>query len=111
MDYKYKDGTIVKAGDVCFYSEDDGTNKWHYANGIYEIIELEDGLNSKAIFFTQDDGYTLKRITDDTPVHLKFCCGLDVTDGNTLDSFIKVGEITNPSFFDNHFINSNYARK
>lgn len=106
----YKNGVQVRDGDVCFYSEDDGSNEWHYANSLCRIIERNGELHSQTFFYTQDDGYTLKPLTDyDDAVPIKHCVG--VGGGDVLKDFTKVGTVNNEMLFDEKYVNDKYARK
>ena len=72
MEFLYKNGTPVKDGDLCFYTEFDGKNwGYNYANGLHEIFEHQGKLWSRCILFTKDNGNTFNTI-DDIPLELKY---------------------------------------
>jgi hypothetical protein len=65
--YTDKNGTVIKAGDICYYSELPYSN---YADSLCEIIELGGRLHSK----THVVNYlgTYKNHNDEDPIDLKF---------------------------------------
>ncbi len=103
--YYYRNGQEVKAGDFCFYSEDDGDRDFHYANSIVEIVEVNGELSSSFIYGTNDDGLTLHKI-DDTPLDVWYSC--DYTeDSNVLKHYIKIDNFKD----DVKWVNENFGRK
>lgn len=54
--YIYRTGEEVKENDICFYSEDDGSHEWHYADSINLIVEHKGVLKTKAFVITDIDG-------------------------------------------------------
>ncbi len=105
----YKDGAEVQAGDICFYSEDDGTDRYHYANAIAMIESIEGKLYSRAVFFTQNNGYTLKSIYDEA-VSLEHAC-IEKDGRNILESYTKIGTTEDSHLLNEDYINQHYARK
>lgn len=81
--YFYKDGTKVCVGDICFYSEADGEGNWHYADGIYELTELNNDIYPKAKVITMDDAKTF--IDYDEPEHNMVSLRYGIND------FVKIG--------------------
>jgi len=105
--YYYRNGEQVKAGDFCFYSEDDGNSNFHYANSIMEIAENDEDLISKVVYFTFDDGITLERNDlEDPGLSLQYSCGYK-DDSNVLQHYIKIDEFKD----DVKWVNENFGRK
>ena len=54
--YYDKIGYEFKEGDICFYSEYDGiNNSFHYADGIYEVVNINGLLYMKCRVITMDN--------------------------------------------------------
>jgi hypothetical protein len=103
--YTYKDGTEVKAGDICFYSEYDGENwDFHYADTITVIQDVEGELYAVGKIFTQDNAESFVILENDTPVHIKYGCSMFAKD-NILMCFTKIGKVGK----DDHMITVEYA--
>lgn len=90
--YFYKDGSSVKENDIVFYSEDDGSHQFHYADSIGVIVRRENDLKMKAYVITMDDAKTFQDYEepDHTMVSLKYGC--DYEPANTLRDCVKIGE-------------------
>ena len=85
--YLYKNGTKVKAGDICFYSESDGKD-YHYANSICRIVNFDEELFTQTIYWSNNDGMSFNKIGGEEIVSLSFCCGIN---SNILQHFIPIG--------------------
>lgn len=106
--YYYRNGQEVKAGDFCFYSENDGGRDFHYANSIMEIAENNEDLISKVIYFTFDDGITLeKNNLEDPGLSLQYSCSNYREDSNVLQHYIKLNDFKD----DVKWANENFGRK
>ena len=81
--YFYKDGTEARVGDICFYSEADEDGNWHYADGIYELTELNNDIYPKARVITMNDAKTF--IDYDEPEHNMVSLKYGIND------FVKIG--------------------
>jgi hypothetical protein len=105
--FYYRNGEEVKAGDICFYTEDSVVKgeDFHYANAILEIVENLGGLYSKYLYSTDNDGLTLTP-TEDIHVSLQYCCGYG-KESNVLQHFIKLETFVD----DSKWVNENFGRK
>lgn len=121
MNYTDKNGAEIKAGDICFYSEDDGTNKFSYANAIERIVDVDGKLMSSCMFYTSDGGFTFRNGDDELGyIDLYWAVkgrfpGLPQAMNDAkepiLHHFTKIGTIADKELFDIDFVNENYARK
>ena len=97
--YFYQDGTEVKENDIVFYSEDNGDNKFHYADSIGVIVKHENDLKNKAYVITMDDANTFQDYEepDHNIISLKYGCenyySWNKNKENTLQHFTKIGEL------------------
>ena len=97
--YFYQDGTEVKENDIVFYSEDNGDNKFHYADSIGVIVKHENYLKNKAYVITMDDANTFQDYEepDHDIISLKYGCenyySWNKNKENTLQHFTKIGEL------------------
>lgn len=66
--YYYKDGTQVKSGDICFYSEMPYST---YADSIVAIVEIDGILKSKTFIVTNGEKY-VEVNADDKAIDLKY---------------------------------------
>ena len=105
--FYYRNGEEVKAGDICFYTEDNVVKgeDFHYANGIIEILEDNDALYSRFIYGTDDDGLTLHP-TEDLKMFLQYSCAYG-KESNVLQHFIKLDKFVD----DSEWVNANFGRK
>lgn len=109
-EYYYKiDNEKVQEGDICFYSEDSGDHKYHYADGIYEIIDVNGALtpiarvitNTNAIDFIQYDE-ELKNTID-----IKYYCNKDSL---IINDLTKIGSMpTNSDMLTKEYAMQNFA--
>ena len=105
--YYYRNGGEVKSGDVCFYSEDDGDGNFHYGNSIMEIVKTAEGLISKIIYFTLNDGITLLKVeVEDLGLSLQYSCGYG-EDSNVLQHYINLKQFED----DIKWVNENFGLK
>jgi len=86
-EYLYKNGTKVKAGDICFYSESDG-KEYHYANSICRIVDFDDELFTQTIYWSDNDGMSFDKLGSFSITSLSFCCG---NNDNVLQHLIPIG--------------------
>lgn len=87
-EYLYKNGTKVKAGDICFYSESNHGKYYHYANSICRIIDFDGELFAQTIYWSDNDGMSFNKVGNEDIVSLSFCCG---NSNNILQHFIPIG--------------------
>lgn len=96
--YFYQDGSEVKQNDIVFYSEDEGDNKFHYADSIGMIVKRGNDLKMKACVITMDDAKTFQYYEEPehNMVSLKYGCEnyypWNNNLPNTLQYFTKIGE-------------------
>ncbi|EKT3967369.1 hypothetical protein NTJ12_002457 [Flavobacterium psychrophilum] len=101
--YFDKANNKFKEGDICFYSEYDGIRKdFHYANGIYLIMNIDGILYPKCKVYTMTDG---KKFEDyDEP----FCKMLKLENyckDEISKEFLIIGNIDN----DEYMLSKEYA--
>lgn len=73
-----------------------------------EIAENDEGLISKVIYFTFDDGITLKKNElEDSGLSLQYSCSSYKDDSNVLQHYIKLDDFKD----DVKWINDNFGRK
>jgi hypothetical protein len=77
--YFYNYSKEIRIGDIQFYCEDKGENTYHYANGIYEIIEKDSVFYHKCLYLTIDDGYSFIEAIDDDIVALMYVDKNDIS--------------------------------
>ncbi len=101
--YLYKNGTEVKAGDICFYTESNGKD-YHYANSICKIVEQEndDDLYTQTVYWSDNDGMSFNKGGDGELISLFFCCG---NNDNTLQHFICIGadDVASSTYYNSGF--------
>ena len=91
-EYFYKNGTKVKAGDICFYTESDGED-YHYANSICRIIDFDGELFTQTIYWSSNDGMSFNEESNEDITSLYFFCRVDNNGeyGNVLQHHIWIG--------------------
>jgi hypothetical protein len=105
--FYYRNGEEVKAGDICFYTEDSVVRgeDFHYANGIYEVLEEDGELYIKSFYATTDDGLTLQPI-EGLRLHIRYFC-TTMKDSNILQHCIKLDNFVD----DVDWVNTNFGRR
>lgn len=88
MKYFYRTKEEVKAGDICFYTESNGKD-FHYANSICRIVEVDGDLHSQTIYWSDNDGMSFNKETDEATISLYWCAYLDT---KVLQHFMKIDE-------------------
>jgi len=116
--YFYQDGTEVKENDIVFYSEDDGSNQWHYADAIELIVKKDDDLFAKAFITTMNEAKSFEEYEEleVNMVSLKYGCesyfSFENKKENTLQHFTKIGELPNDKYMlTEKYANSKYVTK
>ena len=106
--YFDRQGNSIVLHDILFYSEFDSKNKdWHYADGIYLIIEIDGELHAKAKVITINDAKSFENY-DEQPNNMltldEYC-----KDGVSKE-FLKIGNLKdNPNMLDSKFANETYS--
>lgn len=94
--YFYKNGSVVKENDIVFYTEDDGSGKFRYADNISIIVKRGNDLKSKAYVITGFNN--IYQNYNEPEINM---CSLHygtenwnkkVGCGGTLNHFTKIGE-------------------
>jgi hypothetical protein len=107
MEYKYKDGSVIRNNDIVFYSEDTGDGKFHYADNISIVVDRDSDLKMKAYVITMDEAeYFLDyEEPEEDMVSLKYA--QDFNKDGTCPDITKIGEYPR----DAHMLTKEYANE
>lgn len=110
--YKYKDGVEVKENDIVFYSEDDGSHKWHYADMLALIVIHEGVLKVKAHAITMDDAVTFEDYEEPITSCNSLFFHTQDHDKTTVAHLVKIGEYPkDKQKLTAKYANNNYSQK
>ena len=106
--YFYKDGTEVKDGDICYYSEHNGVNnEFHYADSISVMGRRLYDIFPKAKVITMTNARSF--IDYDEPIHNTVSLEYGSKDGIVQD-FLKIGVLGKDDFMlTKEYAMDNYA--